>query len=309
MTNSTTLQALLFAAGIPALAQSPGTFTPTTGTVTGRFSYTTTLLQDGRVLVAGGASTGNPVSGGPAYIPLSPTAELYDPATGAYTLTAGQMTIWRTGQSATVLPDGRVLLAGGWTTTVSSGPTKRTEIFDPATENFHASSPMNFAKSCPSAALLNNGKVLVAGGSEFGEPFGEATAEIYDPPLDSFAILGPYATGASGGNPGPGELGLGLWGWCPTTALRPDGKVTIIWLGGDGGRYSGEVFDPATNTFTLLPQQSQLPTVPTLQLANGLVLFAGAYDGEFLPGTAAALYDPNSGLITPTGMTNLPFTG
>jgi hypothetical protein len=60
--------------------------------------------------------------------------------------------------------------------------------------------------------------------------------------------------------------------------------------------------------FTLLPQQSQLPTVPTLQLANGLVLFAGQYDGGFFPSTAAALYDPNSGLITPTGVTNVPFT-
>jgi hypothetical protein len=98
------------------------------------------------------------------------------------------------------------------------------------------------------------------------------------------------------------------FGWCPTTALRPDGRVAIIWLGGDGAGYSGEVFDPATSTFTLLSQQSQLPTIPTLQLANGRVLFAGAYDGDFLPGTSAALYDPNSGLVTPTGMTNAPFT-
>ena len=162
MKTSVTLQILLFAAGAAALAQSPGTF-PSTGSLTfgRRIGYTTTLLQDGRVLAAGGAVTGNPIPNGPAYTPVSPTAELYDPSTGTYTVTAGPMTSWRTGQSATLLPDGRILLAGGWTTTTSSGPTDRTEIFDPATGTFHFSSTMNFAKSCPSAALLNNGKVLI----------------------------------------------------------------------------------------------------------------------------------------------------
>ena len=172
---------------------------------------------------------------------------------------------------------------------------------------------MNFAKSCPSAALLNNGKVLIAGGSDWGEPFGEVSAEIYDPALDLFTALGPYASAAMGGNPGaPAWLADGA-GWCPTTALRPDGRVTIIWLSGaEGAGLSGEVFDPATDTFTSLPQQFRLLTVPNLQLANGLVLFAGGYDGLASvlnvngASTFAALYDPNSGLVTPTGMSKVP---
>jgi len=302
------LTILCLVSGI-VLAQGPGTVTSTGSLTFGRrIGYTTTLLQDGRVLVAGGAVTSNPLPDGPAYAAVSPTAELYDPSTGAYTLAAGQMTIWRSGQSATLLPNGRILLAGGWTTTTSSGPTDTTEIFDPAAGTFHASSPMNFAKSCPSAVLLNNGKVLIAGGSEFGEHFGEATAEIYDPALNSFAALGPYASAAIGGNPEPDPLESYNWGWCPTTVLRPDGRVTIIWLSeSGGGGYSGEVFDPATNTFTAIPQQFLLPAVPTLQLANGLVLFTGGNDG-LVPSTFAALYDPNSGLVTPTGMSKVPLS-
>jgi len=192
MKTSVTLQVLLFAAGAAALAQSPGTFTSTGSLTFGRrIGYTTTLLQDGRVLVAGGAVTSNPPPG-PAYTPVSPTAELYDPSTGTYTVTAGPMTSWRTGQSATLLPDGRILLAGGWTTTTSSGPTDRTEIFDPATGTFHFSSTMNFAKSCPSAALLNNGKVLIqyslAGQSrhEVAEP---APARTYWPMSSTWRTL------------------------------------------------------------------------------------------------------------------------
>jgi hypothetical protein len=160
---------------------------------------------------------------------------------------------------------------------------------------------MVFAKTCPSAVLLNNGKVLIAGGSQFLEPFGEASAEVYDPVSNTFTVAGPYASfPAPDQNPNDSRLG-----WCPTALLRPDGKVAILWMG-SGADADSEVFDPATNTFAALktPSFQYLPQVAGVQLASGLVLFTGDNDGNSGGTTFATLYDPNSGLVTLTGNMN-----
>src|SRR5215831_14859654 len=94
----------------PTMPPAPGTFTPAGTMVTPRFFHTSTLLPDGRVLIAGGNSAF--LFGGASAVESS--AELYDPATGTFAAT-GAMTTPRDGHTATLLPDGRVLLAGGAT--------------------------------------------------------------------------------------------------------------------------------------------------------------------------------------------------
>lgn len=272
-----------------ALAQAPGTFTPVAAGGPGGFGTTATLLWDGRVLLVNGANTA-----------------LYDPKTGAITATMGLYSDAGMGQSATLLPDGRVLVAGGWIS--ETGPfqlyTSQSQIFDPSTNSFAPPQFMNFDKTCPSAVLLYNGKVLIAGGSAYFEPFGEAIAEVYDPVSSTFTVAGPYASSPSpDGNPRDSNSG-----WCPNAFLRQDGMVAILWMG-NGVAADSEVFDPSTNTFTALPTPSfqYLPQVAGVQLASGLALFTGANDGLSADGsTFAALYDPNSGLVTPTGSMNTP---
>ncbi len=174
-----------------------GTFTQTGSMAVGRFLHTATLLQNGKVLIAGGITTS-------ASEPVA-TAELYDPATGTFTMT-GAMAVAREQHTATLLPDGRVLIVGGTTSppasltsawlatgTVDLQGTATAEIYDPSTGSFSATGSMAAARTFHTATLLPSGKVLVAGGGDES-----STAEVYDPVTGSFSTTGGMEIGRSG---------------------------------------------------------------------------------------------------------------
>jgi hypothetical protein len=151
-----------------------------------RLAFTATLLGDGRVLVVGGGT-------GPDGQLTTATAELFDPDSLSFAPT-GSMLTPRVGHSATLLSDGRVLIAGGWDS--DSNALASAEIYDPATGTFTAAGSMGVARAWPVAAPLADGTVLIAGGTSDTDTFAAlASAEIYDPATDSFAPTGSMAVG------------------------------------------------------------------------------------------------------------------
>jgi hypothetical protein len=149
---------------------------------TPRRLHTATLLPSGKVLLAGGANTAN----------LNPSilasADLYDPSARAFTATASPMSEGRTGHTATLLPNGKVLLAGG---AGASGYLASAELYDPASKTFLPSpSGMITARSLHTATLLTNGSVMLAGGSAIpSNSVLLSTAETYDPTIPGFTAL------------------------------------------------------------------------------------------------------------------------
>src|SRR5271155_2847514 len=153
----TRLALLLCAVGVSGYAQSPGTFTQTGSMTTVRSGHTATVLPNGKALIAGGENG----SQSPVVYPYLASAELYDPATGYFTLT-GNMITARSGHSATLLPDGRVLITGGGAITGGNWtPVATTALYDPSTGTFTATT--GTATVSGIATLLKNGKVLITG--------------------------------------------------------------------------------------------------------------------------------------------------
>src|SRR5947207_1391756 len=145
-------------ASVPAQATG-GIWTATGDLGTPRDYHRATLLPNGQVLVAGGRV------GDPDFIVAVASAELYDPATGVWTPT-GSMTTARAFHTATLLPNGQVLVTGYSDTA---------ELYDPATGVWTATGSLTTGRSFHTATLLPNGQVLVAGGTWL------ASAELYDP--------------------------------------------------------------------------------------------------------------------------------
>jgi hypothetical protein len=150
-----------------------GTFKATGSMAVSRMDPTAAPLPDGRVLVVGGQIWGG------AGTPLA-SAEIYDPASGEFTAT-GSMAAARIGAMAAPLPDGSVLVAGGY----GEGSLSSAEVFDPETEEFSATGSMTSPRAMGMAAPLPDGSVLVAARGS-----GENTlrCEVYDPITETFSL-------------------------------------------------------------------------------------------------------------------------
>jgi hypothetical protein len=254
----------------------PGTgkFTLTGSLSTGRWGHTATLLNNGKVLVAGGVSDAN------GFV-LLPTAELYDPASGTFSLT-GNLSVLHTYHTATLLPNGKVLVAGGLDPhTLINGSfasIASAELYDPTSGMFSSTASMNEPRYWHTATLLNNGRVLIAGGTVVAPPtlppLVPAPGELYDPAAGSFTNTGdPNQTPPSTG---------------PSAAtLLQDGQV-LLW--------TTTIYDPAANTFTTTPAFQHAPpfylqaNYTATLLPNEEVLVAGGGNGG--AAVTATLLDP-----------------
>ncbi len=203
-----------------------GTFSPTGSMATARGYHTATLLSDGRVLVAGGDPCG---WAGCANLV---TAEIYDPKTGKFMAT-GSMATDRAFHTATLLRDGRVLIAGG--DSLGTVPFSA-ELYDPKTGSFSATGSMAWPRVYTTATLLADGRVLVAGGGgDYTDRNFLASAEIFDPATGSFSATGSMNEART---------------WFQANLLA-DGRVLVTGGYGDlAPLASAELFDPTTGTFS-----------------------------------------------------------
>ncbi len=180
---------LLVGGPTPRPAVSAEVYDPRTGAFgrtgsmgTDRDNCTSTLLRDGRVLITGGVNHLG-YSLAPLTEDVLASAELYDPSSGTFSPT-GSMTVGRHLHTATLLLDGRVLVAGGTSPKISGGtviniPQATVELFDPLTGTFGRAGSMTTERSGHTATLLSDGRVLIAGGGTTGDLL--PSAELYDP--------------------------------------------------------------------------------------------------------------------------------
>jgi hypothetical protein len=210
------------------------------------------------------------------------------PLRGTLVLTA-DMQVSRAAHTATALPDGRVLVVGGFGAD-GEASIAGAELYDPSVDGFMPLPPMIARRHSHSATLLPNGKVLIAGGyGEGGTTL--ASAELFDPATGSFAPTGPLNAARTS------HMAVRLL----------DGRVLIA--GGVGPNWtflsSAEIYDPATGSFSWTGSLSAaLIARASVRLADGRVLILGGHRGRGSHITVVAsaeIYDPTRGVFTPAG--------
>ena len=282
-----------------------------------RYAHTSTMLLNGKVLVAGGSAvTGDPFTSAELYDPLTETwtstgslttarrlhtatllpdgrvlvvggegiggvplssAEIYNPGSGIWSAAGTVGALGVVGHAANLLPDGRVLVSGGYT-----GMTylATAAIYNPALGTWNGTGSMSVGRQWHTATLLPNGKVLVAGGYASGSPI--ASAELFDPTGGSW----------SGTNP------MNVPRRVHTATLLANGKVFVYGYMDGSGMDVAEMYDPGSSTWRSLgygavPQFAHTATL----LADGKVLLAGGWSGSSpTPTMSMGLYDPASRL-------------
>lgn len=240
------------------------TWTATADMVALRHGHSATVLRDGTVLVVGGAETD-----GPAFT----SAEIYEPVQDTWTAT-GSMVSPRAHHTANLLADGRVLVAGGKAQGTGGAALAAVEIYDPATGLWTSTGDMNESRGGHTATLLDDGTLLVAGGTDEKS----APAELYDPARGTWSYTGSMMVNRAG----------------HSAQLLADGRVLVVGgmaiLGPRSSTDTGvaELYDPATGGWTTTSPQLLTVNLATLvMLRNGMVLAS--------EGSAVDLWDPATG--------------
>jgi len=237
-----------------------------------RAEHTATLLPDGRVLIAGGIAA-RATDGSVANPPLT-SIEVYDPKTRLFT-PAGDLVEARADHTATLLPDGTVLFAGG--KDADGQALSSAEVYDPATRQSRQVSNMNDARFSAAAVALDDGTVLIVGGEASG---GVWEAEIY---LTSEEKFRPIADQAPNGG-------------AVTANKLPDGRVVVA--GGDPMLATAGVFgiyDPQTGSFDSATGIDARLGATSCLLADGRILVVGGLGAVGDATATAQLYDPGQG--------------
>src|SRR5712691_3659294 len=249
---------------IPAQAKATdfGAWAPAPDLLEGHVAHTATPLDDGRVLIAGGADVRGVATAG---------SEIFDAKANRW-IRAASMRSARAAHTATRLSDGSVLVTGG-RTGLSIFPVEilmTAEIYHPLTNSWTVAAPMHVPRSSHSATRLQDGRVLVVGGTTLasGSPLPAAQleqAEVYDPKRDSWSLAGTGLPPLSG----------------QAATLMPGGGVLVTGGFTDMGfaTDSAEISDPATNLWkpTTWPMARARYGHSATLLPDGKVLLAGGY--------------------------------
>ncbi len=234
-----------------------------------RAQHTGVLLATGKVLVTGGIG----IAGGVGNGHVLSSSEIYDPASEIWT-TTGSMTAVRQNHTATLLANGKVLVAGGYDD--SNHTSASAELYDPSTGAWSPTGSMATPRNHHTANLLANGKVLVTGGTTV------RTAELYDPTTGTWSATGTPGAARSG----------------HSATLLPNGKVLVAGGSNFGLLSSAELYDPSTGTWTSAGSLGVARSLHTaILLPGGQVLVSGGSNGAVL--ASAERYDPALGTWAP----------
>lgn len=231
-----------------------------------RSEHLAVLLNDGKVLLVGGVGTG--------YSFLA-SCEVYDPVTGAFALT-GSMSTPREGHTATRLENGKVLITGGHKDRREAMKVHASaELYDPTAGRFTATGDMTVVRHKHAAALLPDGNVLIAGGSDNRDWKGQySSAEIYDSARGVFKPIG--------------DMNSERFKLTNAVVVLKNGEVLIA-----GGAPFVEIYDPARNKFS--EASGRLDTARFFSsatlLRDGRVLITGGYDDRGSASVKAWLFD------------------
>jgi len=256
-----------------------GSLAPASPMLEPRSGHSATLLPDGKVLIVGGMRRNQE---------FYKSAELYDPATGRFQRT-GEMSVGRVGQVAVLLRSGKVLIAGGW---IAHDTTDSAELYDPSTGKFTTIGKMTTRRGRPSATILQNGDVLIAGGEDHDGPGATlASAEVFHASTLQFQSTGSMHHARIS----------------HTATLLNDGRVLIA--GGFAGEVSAtaELYDPQKGMFSETASLSAARCKHTAGLLpDGRVLIAGGSSNRDWNHNlnSAEIYDPHTGHFTPTANLN-----
>lgn len=239
-----------------------GTWSETGFMAHSRCVHTSTQLEDGRVLVAGGIDW--------ATNEVHASAEVYDYESATW-IAAGAMRTPRWNHRAVRLADGRVLVLGG----VSNASRDEhvlssAEIYDPQTGTWFETTPMRHARRAPGAVLLRDGRVLVAGGKgPPGPRFREMIeVDIYNPATEAWTGAAPLAQGR----------------WGPSATLLGNGQVLVAggMYGRVGRRKSAEIFDPVRGAWRNAGALHDARNGHrAIALDDGRILIVGGYSGAY----------------------------